>query len=162
MIPLFSWTTNVDGNWVHMQCEPSLLSPPVLIFQLFHYLPIPSTPLYTCCSQPAAALRQADEGPSQRALWERDGVLLQPAAGLHQRAHAGRQHPGHVAAPQLGQALHPPGVRSRAAAEPLEHAEEPPQGGEAQCRQAQSQWEWEWEWSWGSGVDVNLMWVFFY
>lgn len=33
---------------------------------------------------------------TEGAFWECDSVLLQPAAGLHQRAQPGRQHAGNV------------------------------------------------------------------
>lgn len=88
----------------------------------------------------SAAAVEANAGP-QRALWERDSVLLQPAAGLHQCAHTGWQHPGDVTTSQLGEALHPQGICHGAETEPLEHAAGSSQRGETQCHQTQSQWD---------------------
>ena len=94
-----------------------------------------SSPLCLC------SLVHSEAGEAHACAWRqlpgRDGLLLQPAAGFHQRAHAGWQLAGHVATPQLDPALHPGRVRPRAGEEPPQHAQGPPQGREAQRHQTE-------------------------
>lgn len=64
-----------------------------------------------------------------------DGVLLPPAAGIHQRAQPGGQLPGHGPPSLLHQTLHAGRVRPRAGDEPPAHFTPAPAPREAQCPQ---------------------------
>lgn len=82
---------------------------------------------------------EARETPedTEGTLWERDSVLLQPPAGLHQRSQSGRQHAGHVQQAQLDQAVFPGWICSGAGENPQRHAQRSSEGGETQLYQAQ-------------------------
>ena len=68
-----------------------------------------------------------------------DGVLLPPAAGIHQRAQPGGQLPGHGPPSLLHQALHAGRVRQRAGDEPPAHVTPAPAPREAQRPQDEGQ-----------------------
>lgn len=79
--------------------------------------------------QAAQAVTGGETGPLRRG----DGVLLPPAAGIHQRAQPGGQLPGHGPPPLLHQTLHAGRVRPRAGDEPPAHFTPAPAAREAQC-----------------------------
>lgn len=78
---------------------------------------------------------QAVAGGEAGSLRCGDGVLLPPAAGLHQRAQPGGQLPGHGASPLLHQTLHAGRVCTRTGKQPQTHAAPAPASGEAQHSQ---------------------------
>lgn len=81
--------------------------------------------------QTAQAVTGRETGTFRRG----DGVLLPPAAGIHQRAQPGGQLPGHGPSPLLHQTLHPGRVCPRAGNEPPAHFTAAPAPREAQCPQ---------------------------
>lgn len=96
------------------------------------------TPLKSLSLSPAGShlhpqTAQAVTGGQAGAFWCGDGLLLPPAAGIHQRAQPGGQLPGHGTSPLLHQTLHPGRVRPGAGDQPPAHSAPAPSPGEAEC-----------------------------
>lgn len=112
--------THVTGNKPTFNLQKCLITLPKSVPLFSHLHP-----------QAAQAVTGGETGTFRRG----DGVLLPPAAGIHQRAQPGGQLPGHGPSPLLHQTLHPGRVCPRAGNEPPAHFTPAPAPREAQCPQ---------------------------